>query len=133
MTTHIDWKTRYEATIDALKILSVCDSNQPNDIYFYRGVAAALDTIQIDYDRAINNYPIENVVQIKTTTILTVPPNNVLQQAIGQVESVIVVGVEPDGKIYFAFSEPDSLAVIGLLEVAKAKLLNNVLEQEASR
>jgi len=57
-------------------------------------------------------------------TSLDLPPDRVLEQAIGQLEGVVIMGFDKDGGEYFASSYADGGTVIWLAERMKRALLN---------
>ena len=65
-----------------------------------------------------------NVVYLKTVTRLDLPPDRILEQAIGNLEGVIVIGYDKDGQEYFASSYADGSDALWLLERCKKALLN---------
>lgn len=69
-----------------------------------------------------------NVVQFGGGTLGAIPPDNVLQGAVGRMKDVVVIGVDLDGDFYFAQSgrsaTADELAVVVMwLERAKHRLI----------
>lgn len=69
-----------------------------------------------------------NVVNINCVTRLDLPPDRVLEAAIGQLDSVVLTGYDKDGNEYFASSVADGGAALWLLERCKKKLLEQVEE-----
>ena len=65
-----------------------------------------------------------NVVYLSTVTRLDLPPDRILEQAVGKMEGVIVIGYDKDGNEYFASSYADGGEALWLLERAKMALLN---------
>ncbi len=61
-------------------------------------------------------------------TRLDLPPDRILEAAIGNMESIIVVGYDKDGKEYFASSIADGAQCLWLLERCKKRLLDIVDE-----
>lgn len=66
-----------------------------------------------------------NVVNLPCITRLDIPPDRILQEAMGKLESVVVIGYTKDGE-YFASSQADGAEVVWLLERCKLKLLRVV-------
>lgn len=58
-------------------------------------------------------------------TRLDLPPDRVLQQAVGALESVVILGYDRDGLEYFASSLADGSDVLWLLERCKRQLLSD--------
>ena len=63
-----------------------------------------------------------NVVYLPCETTLDIPPDRVLEGAIGQTEQVVVIGVD-NGKLYFASSYGDVTKTLWLLKKAEKVLL----------
>jgi hypothetical protein len=66
----------------------------------------------------------DNVVFLHETTTLDIPPDRVLESAIGTLDGVVLLGYDKDGGEYFASSYGDDRTVLWLLEKLKARLLN---------
>jgi hypothetical protein len=66
----------------------------------------------------------DNVVFLHETTTLDIPPDRVLESAIGTLDGVVLLGYAKDGGEYFASSYGDDRTVLWLLEKLKARLLN---------
>lgn len=67
-----------------------------------------------------------NVVVLPVVTKLDLPPDRLLEAALGQLDSVVIIGYDKDGNEYFASSCADGGDVLWLLERSKLKLLNVV-------
>ena len=65
-----------------------------------------------------------DVVILSTVTSLDLPPDRVLEQALGQLKTVVIMGYTEDGDRYFASSVADGGDVLWLLEQCKLDLLN---------
>lgn len=65
----------------------------------------------------------DKVVNIGCITRLDLPPDRVLDAAIGKLEGVVIIGYDKDGSEYFASSISDGADVVWLMERAKKKLL----------
>lgn len=67
----------------------------------------------------------DNVIPLGNITRLNMPPDRVLEQAMGQFdnEGVVIMGWDKDGDLYFASSIADGGSVIWLLEQCKKLLL----------
>lgn len=63
------------------------------------------------------------VVYLNCETTLDIPPDRVLEGAIGQTEQVIVIGADSNGKLYFASSYGDQTKTLWLLKKAEKVLL----------
>jgi hypothetical protein len=64
------------------------------------------------------------VVPFTGITKLDLPPDRILEGAIGELEGVVILGYKKDGTEYFASSYADGGDVLWLLERLKLKLLN---------
>lgn len=64
-----------------------------------------------------------NVVNLHCVTKLDMPPDRILEEAIGKLDSVVIVGFNKDGSEFFATSYADGGAVLWLIERSKLKLL----------
>lgn len=65
-----------------------------------------------------------NVVELGAVTRLDLPPDRVLEGAVGQLDAAFVVGWEKDsGELYMASSVADGGELLWLLEKAKKALL----------
>lgn len=58
-------------------------------------------------------------------TKLDLPPDRVLEQAIGKLQGVVVIGFDQDGHFYGASSYADGGNAIWLLEVCKKRILES--------
>lgn len=58
-------------------------------------------------------------------TKLDLPPDRVLEQAIGKLQGVVVIGFDQDGQFYGASSYADGGNAIWLLEVCKKRILES--------
>lgn len=56
-------------------------------------------------------------------TRLDLPPDRILEGAIGKLDSVVLLGYDKDGEEYFASSIADGSDVVWLIERAKLELL----------
>ena len=66
----------------------------------------------------------DNVVILDMVTTINLPPDRVLNAALGNVDGgVVLVGYGADGDFYFASSISAGPEVVWLLELAKMKLL----------
>lgn len=63
------------------------------------------------------------VVYPSFVTTLDLPPDRILEEAIGKLENVLVVGYDKKGNEYFASSVADGGTVLWLLERSKKALL----------
>lgn len=66
-----------------------------------------------------------NVIPLGVITRNNLPPDQVLENAIGQFddEGVVIMGWDKDGSLYFASSIADGGTVLWLLEQCKKRLL----------
>lgn len=65
-----------------------------------------------------------NVVKFTGITFLDMPPDIILEGALGKLESVIVLGYTNDGEEYFAASMADGADALWHLQRAAHKLLS---------
>ncbi len=70
----------------------------------------------------------DNVITFPGVTYLDMPPDRILQDAIGKMEGVIVIGYDKDGGEVFKSSYADGPEVLWLLERIKKRLLETVDE-----
>lgn len=63
------------------------------------------------------------VVVLDLVTRLDVPPDRILEAALGQLESVVIAGFKKDGSEHFASSVADGGDALWLLERCKKRLL----------
>lgn len=64
-----------------------------------------------------------NVVPLGNVTHLDLPPDRVLEDAVGKLEGVVIVAWDKEGEEYFASSIAAGDEVMWLLERCKQKLL----------
>jgi hypothetical protein len=64
-----------------------------------------------------------NVVVLPVVTKLDLPPDRIIEAALGKLESVVIMGYDKDGNEYFAASCADGGDVLWILERSKLKLL----------
>ena len=69
-----------------------------------------------------------NIVDFPGTTYGDIPPDRVLESAIGKMDTVIIIGYDDEGMEYFASSTGDATEMVWLLERMKLKLLHKVDE-----
>lgn len=63
------------------------------------------------------------IIPFTGITKLDLPPDQILEQAVGKLEGVIVIGFSKDESEYFASSYADGGTALWLLERCKKKLL----------
>ena len=63
------------------------------------------------------------VVTFTGITKLDLPPDRILDAAVGELEGVVILGYKKDGSEYFASSYADGGDVLWLLERCKKQLL----------
>ena len=63
------------------------------------------------------------VVLFSGITRLDLPPDRILEEAIGKLEGVVILGYEKDGNEYFASSYADGGLVNWLLDRCKQQLI----------
>lgn len=64
-----------------------------------------------------------DIIDLPCVTSHDLPPDRVLETAIGQMEGVLVIGYDLDGKEYFASSYADGGNMLWLLERCKLAIL----------
>lgn len=60
-----------------------------------------------------------NVVTLNVVTSLPIPPDKVLQAAIGQMDSTVIIGWDKEGKFYFAASDGNVKDTLWLVKMAE--------------
>lgn len=65
----------------------------------------------------------DNVLLFPGPTTLDIPPDRVLEGAVGCLDDVILIGKHKDGSLYFASSSGDVAETLWVLEQFKARLL----------
>ena len=63
------------------------------------------------------------VIFLNNATKLDIPPDRILNSAVGLLEGVVLLGYDKGGEEYFASSYADGGDVLWLLEKAKKKLM----------
>jgi hypothetical protein len=58
-------------------------------------------------------------------TKLDLPPDRILEQAVGKLQGVVVIGFDHEGEFYGASSYADGGNAIWLLEVCKKRILED--------
>lgn len=61
-------------------------------------------------------------------TYADLPPDLILEAAVGQLKETLVIGYDNDGKLYIASSSSSNPKILWLLEMAKKRLLYGELE-----
>ena len=69
-----------------------------------------------------------NVVELGCITRLDLPPDRILNKAIGKLDAVVIVGWDKEGDFFFASSYASGPESLWLLEKAKKELLEVVVE-----
>lgn len=64
-----------------------------------------------------------DVIKFDGVTRFDMPPDGILEEAIGKLESVVIMGYDKEGEEVFASSIADGGTVLWLLEQCKLKLL----------
>ena len=67
-----------------------------------------------------------DVVILPVVTSLDLPPDRLLEQAIGELNEVVIIGFDKEGNEYFASSKGNGGDTLWHLERAKLKLLRMV-------
>ncbi len=70
----------------------------------------------------------DNVITFTGVTYLDMPPDRILEDAIGKMKGVIVIGESVDGDEVFKSSYADGPEVLWLLERMKKRLLETMDE-----
>lgn len=65
------------------------------------------------------------LVYLNNTTRLNLPPDRVLEKAVGEMSGVVVLGYDKDGNEYFASSYADGGEILWLLEMCKKRLMED--------
>ena len=65
------------------------------------------------------------IIPLGNITRLDLPPDRVLESAIGEFKGVVLIGYDKEGREYFATSYADGGEVLWLLERCKMELLNS--------
>jgi len=73
------------------------------------------------------------VIELGCITRLDIPPDKVLEKAIGKMDSVVIMGYDKEGEEVFASSIADGGQVLWLLEKCKLKLLKVPLVEDSDR
>ncbi len=73
-----------------------------------------------------------DVIDFNGITRLDMPPDRVLEKAIGQLDGVVIMGYDKEGEEVFFSSIADGGEVLWLLEQCKLKLLKVPLPDEPS-
>lgn len=71
-----------------------------------------------------------NVIDINCITRLDMPPDRVLEKAMGQLDGVVIMGYDKEGEEVFSSSIADGGHVLWLLEQCKLKLLKVPLPED---
>ena len=72
-----------------------------------------------------------DVIELGCITRLDLPPDKVLEKAIGQLDSVVIMGYDKEGEQVFASSIADGGQVLWLLEQCKLELLKVPLVEDS--
>lgn len=64
-----------------------------------------------------------DIITLGTPTRLDIPPDRVIEAAVGNMKEVVIIGYDNDGNEYFASSVADGADVLWHLERAKKALL----------
>lgn len=65
-----------------------------------------------------------DIVNLDNVTRLDLPPDRILEAAVGELDSVVIAGFKKDGDEYFASSVADGGTALWLIERLKKKLLD---------
>ena len=72
------------------------------------------------------------LIELECVTLLDIPPDKLLQKAMGNLSEVVIIGFHVDGSRYFASSKSDAGDVFYHLERAKYALNKKIEELEAT-
>lgn len=64
-----------------------------------------------------------NIIPLECITRLDLPPDRILEAAIGKMEGVVLMGWDKEGELYFASTYADGGTVLWLMEQCKMRLL----------
>lgn len=64
------------------------------------------------------------IYTLSCVTALDLPPDRILEAAIGQLDGVMVIGFDKEGQLYAASSYADGGTALWLLEQTKLRVLN---------
>lgn len=64
------------------------------------------------------------ILQLGNVTKLDLPPDRILETAIGKLNGVVLIGFDKEGELYAASSYADGGTVMWLLEMCKRRLLD---------
>ncbi len=70
------------------------------------------------------------IIPFTGITRLDLQPDQILENTKGTLEGVLIIGFDKDGKEYFASSYADGGTCLWLLERAKQRLMDIVIEEE---
>jgi hypothetical protein len=73
------------------------------------------------------------VVNLPCITKLDLPPDRILEDALGKLDGVVIMGFNKDGTEFFASSYADGGQVLWLIERSKLKLLRLADDELATR
>ena len=68
----------------------------------------------------------DNIIHLDNITYNDIPPDTVLEAAMGKLDQCVIVGLTKDGRDYFAYSPADKPTVLWMLEHAK----NDIMKPE---
>ena len=68
-----------------------------------------------------------NVVILDCVTNLPIPPDRVLESAIGQVSEVVVIGYDHDGELYIASSHGKKPELLWMMEQVRHLMVSDGL------
>lgn len=66
-----------------------------------------------------------DVTYLNKFTTLDIPPDRVLEGAIGKMDEVIVIGWDEEEEFYMAFNKSNIGGLLHLIEIAKKQLLES--------
>lgn len=64
------------------------------------------------------------IIQFTGLTKHDLPPDQILEAAMGKLDEVVILGWDKEGQLYFASTKADGPNVLWLMEVAKKELLD---------
>lgn len=68
----------------------------------------------------------DNVVRLGITTFAELPPDRVLERAVGEITTAVVLGWDNDGELYISSSTGDAKTILFLLALAHEAVIREV-------
>jgi hypothetical protein len=67
-----------------------------------------------------------NIVTFPGATTIDIPPDRVLEAAIGKLDMVLLIGKDPEGRLYIASSTTSAGEIALLQERARLRLIDQI-------